>query len=103
MTRIHEEISILSDHHKAILKSRFPDYDYAYEVYDADWLRLRISKGGSKAGAVPPHHTILMVFFSSSHVKVVVYHDFPNYEMISYADPRFTDDFIGDILERVTR
>ena len=91
---IHEEISTLSDHHRAILKSRFPDYDYEYEVYDADRLRLRISKGGD---------IILMLFFSSSDVRIVVYHDFPNYEVISYADPRFTDDFIGDILERLGR
>ena len=88
--------SFLADHHKKILQSRFSDYDYVYlSMYD-DELRLRISVGPI---------IILMILFSPSHVRFVIYppgnRDLE--EELSYADPRFTDNFLSDILERLGR
>ena len=94
---VFKEIRLLADHHLAILQSRFSDYDYAYlsspPTHD-DELRLRISVG---------FNIILVVLFSPSHVRFVVYQPGNRdlEEEISYADPRFTDDFLSDILGRL--
>ena len=95
-TNVPKEISLLAEHHKAVLESRFPDYDYGYEMWDADWLRFMISERGA---------AILSVLFSSNHVRVVVYPpgNFDLEEEINYTDPRFTDDFLSDILKRLVR
>ena len=104
LAHIPKEIWVLVNHHKEILERRFPNCKCALLAPSSYWLRLNISNEGLNA---------LIASFSSSSIKI----DHPHLdcwipktyfepgltEVVDYADPRFTDDFIGDILERLGR
>ena len=117
--RISKAICLLVEHHKDILKSRFPDYEYKIYECPNDWLRIEISDQRIGNGV------LLVASFSSSSIKIAnqvvntrlaspskdklnartglpmtFIHIAPNFtEEISYADPKFTDDMLSDILE----
>ena len=97
-----KEIWELATHHKEILERRFPNY--GYEMYEWDhWLRIEVSD----------RETIFIVAFSLNYLKtatppfgnveimvpLTLIHTNPNFtEEISYADPKFTDNFLIDTL-----
>lgn len=120
-----KEIWTLAQHHKDILERRFLN-NYRYALHESstftlgtsftdchflDWLRLEVWEA---------YNLILLVAsFSSSFVKIefspfkemagtsfVVRNGNPRHaafanftKEISYADPKFTDDMLSDILE----
>ena len=103
---VPEEVSLLAEHHKAILESRFPDYDYEYldHPYRNDCMQLVVSDDGI---------TVLTASFSSNSIHTrlnrgrrIIYgildtgHDSID---IDYADPQFTENMLSDMLERLRR
>lgn len=116
-TRFSKEIWILAEHHYDILMRKFPDY--AYVLHEDDtylpakvtewWLQLVVSERGT---------TLLIASFSSSFVKVelspfkemtmstkygsgIIFAN--RIEVIEYADPKFTDNVLTNMLERLAR
>ena len=101
---VSKEISLLAEHHKDILESRFPDHDYEYFSYQDDCIRLVISERDDRDAI------FLIVSFSSSSIRIAIPFagmstlDAGHYFiLIDYADPKFTDDTVSDILKRLGR
>ena len=94
------EILVLAEHHLQILKLRFPNYDYSLHKQSkgCSIFVTTISKFLGVGSA------ILEAFFQFSHVHIRRNHTGKqapyDVTVVNYADPRFTDDFIGDILKR---
>ena len=89
------EVWLLAEHHEDILRSRFPDHGHVLtDLTDAGlhyWLSVTNEED----------RTILEAEFTPSCVKIYL-DDFPVYGdvVFDYADPRFTDNTIAEIIER---
>ena len=90
---VSEEVQALAEYHLDILKRRFPDHKHQY--HDEFWVR--IEKEGCS--------TIFVIVFSEDSVRILTGREGeivpPIDETIDYADPRFTDDTLSEIIERV--
>ena len=78
----------LAEHHREILERRFPNYDHSIKAHSSLWIFVRTKHRGT---------TILETAFLSSSIVVLTFfmgHDIA----LDYADPKFTDDTLSDIL-----
>ena len=95
MSNNREMIWTLAHYNIGILRHRFPNYEYEAHEFGPLLLRLEVWKNKD---------IILIASFSSSFVKIAwigqPYERYPlmSIEEIDYADPRFTDNTIADIL-----
>ena len=114
---IPQEIWDLAIHHEDIIEREFPyvreartsamgDYNTSLVCEDgfAPEVWLQVETWGEHPNPKSEHSVILQAGFCSDSIKIAVHAStFPdNYEEISYADPRFTDDIIVDKLKKIS-
>ena len=90
-----EEIAALAEHQKEILKRRFPNYEHALAACnDGPYCWLDVCDGTI---------TILVATFFSDRIRISSRFEEDGWcgaiLYVDYADPRFTDDTISDIVE----
>ena len=108
--RILKEVLALAAHHREILQRRFSSYDYYLYEYPKCRIRFEVWKRGAAhvrglARRIEDDRAdLLIASFSSSDIQIRVPPICPEFtEEISYADPKFTDNTLSDILERLER
>ena len=118
--RISKEILALAIHHKEMLERRFPSLtcnlrEVPYCPVGGYWLRLQISEEAVEFPPLFQNRCILAVSFSSDFIKIERTHRwlpwpkphwprvFELMEEINYADPRFTENILSDILVELVR
>ena len=95
---IIKEVWILAQYQKGILERKFPKCQHVlYEYCLSDhWARLEVQR------STRPHHPILIASFSTSCVRINANAPLGFYDhKIDYADPKFTDDLLSDMLKRM--
>ena len=112
-----QEIWDLAEHHIDILKREFPDIyaspfpsipKYKYGIFYDDnlenpkvWLRVEIWDDPDPS----IKRIILEAAFYSSSVKIITYdrnpHASARCEIIDYADPKFTDNILHDLIKEM--
>ena len=81
-----EELVALAEHHRDILKRKFPSYEY---------ILFKSSTGCSiSVATVPTGLVILEASFLLSCVHIAP--SFGDHTFINYADPKFTDDILAE-------
>ena len=86
---VTDEIRALALHHLDILKRRFPNYNC--HLFDWPYCWIRADSNDS---------VIFTAIFYTDSLKIAgcAKPICNNINIVNYADPRFTDDFISDIL-----
>ena len=92
------DIWLIANHHLSILRRKF-ERPFHYEMHEFGPLLLRLDIWKNR-------ELILVVSFLSSSIKSADNqrageHHNASAEEINYADPRFTDSILPDILEKV--
>ena len=95
--RVYKDIWALAKHHLKILKRKFPSYIISISILEPT---LQTALGGyppfiSVETDGPCGETILSAVFHPSSVTIT---SIAMEETIDYADPRFTDDFLSEIV-----
>ena len=116
------EIRNLAVHHWNILANKFPQYSYHVDAFGSeDFIRMRVDAPGGKLW-------LLSINFSLTSIRVLISRlncrpDYPRlsgtpmaviesaidlehnfrFKVINYADPKFTDDFLSNILKEQER
>ena len=96
-----EEAIILAEHHKEILKRKFPNYK-VYLHKSSTGCSIYVTTAPKAIGTVGT--TILEASFVSSSVAISRYladSSFVDAIVLDYADPKFTDDTLIDMLEEL--
>ena len=93
-----EEILDLAKHQLEILERRFPEYKYILYKSKGCWVAVETGE----------NIEILMVSFFHSHIRIAPFSFVQLHEHLhrdpfnlDYADPKFTDDFLSDILREL--
>ena len=109
---VSKEVVALAQHQLEILECRFPNYHYILYEWPFYWSRIEIFGGNRPSVA----SMVLVVSFTPRSIKIAAppfkvltlihdprrrYHNLA--EEINYADPRFTENTLSDILERLAR
>ena len=90
---VNKEILALARHHKQILKRRFPCFNYL-EGYMDDCVHIDVETRDALRS------TILVVIFSLSSIQISI-RPFDDRDIVldvNYADPKFTDEIVYDVL-----
>ena len=99
-------ILALAYHHRMIIMRKVPDY-LCILHRSSSGVRLSVTVGTQRRRQ-PAYHdvpnamsvTVLEVFFSSSSVQITFdRNNVGRVYNVDYADPKFTDDFLSDMLE----
>ena len=101
---ISKEVLALAEHHRDVLKRRFPHHEHYLRVPRSDdycWLRLDTMACRRRTGDM-----ILMATFYHSSINIasrfngrIIGAPSCNILRLNYADPNFTDDIIFKIVE----
>ena len=111
-SNVPKEVWVIAEHQKEMLKRRFPSYECRIYEWPNGWLRFEVWNKGNIA--------MLVAVFSSSRVRIMIppfiqrdKYLLPNFckgyadnewaEVVHYADPKFTDDALSDMLEELVR
>ena len=84
-----EELVDLAEHHRDILKRRFPSHEY---------ILFKSSTGCSISVAVPTGSVIFEASFLLSGVLIAP--PTMDHIFINYADPKFTDNILVELMEQ---
>ena len=87
---IAKEIGDLAEHHREILERKFPNYDHSIKAYNL-WIFVRTKHRGT---------TVLEAAFLSGYISIRTFFVGHNI-VLDYADPKFTDDTLIDMLEEL--
>ena len=96
MSRI-KEIWDLAEHHKKIIERKFlPRWRCVLYELESNAV-MRVEKSNDST-------SILVIVFSSSFLRMIIPHHrhlIESFEEMDYANPRFTDNILSDVLKEI--